>query len=493
MVVVTVTSTVLCLYVAALAARFGAAPGWREYRWFALAAATAGAYSILDAATIEPVRMGDRWVVRCVAVQIALAAVHVVAWLRYARPALGSAGRLEDALEALLVAAGILALVPGAAFTGRVGTSAFVALGVAYRVPEPTLLGGLSFAAVLGTFLLLVVRYARARRRGTRGAGVHAASLAMLFALGTNDALVAAGAFHGPYLLDLGLLAPIVAVGWSLTSRFAEDARTLSELRTSLEAQVEDRTRALRRAEDALHRAEQLAVVGQFAAGVAHQVNNPAAVVAASLGYVRDALGSDAAALEAASAVDDAEHALARIVALTRRLRDASRVASTPANGGAATEVGRAAREGVDVTLVRVPKAAGARVELAVPSPLWAGIAHEVLVELVASLVANALEATAGQGPVEITARAAGGRVAVEVADRGPGMAPEVLRRAFEPFFTTRGEGAVGLGLALSRGLAAAAGGELRLDSAPGAGTRATLELALAEPPPLPTPSPGRR
>jgi signal transduction histidine kinase len=64
------------------------------------------------------------------------------------------------------------------------------------------------------------------------------------------------------------------------------------------------------------------------------------------------------------------------------------------------------------------------------------------------------------------------------VTDDGEGMPPEVLRRLFEPFFTTKPFGSgTGLGLALSRGLVAGLGGELRLESEAGRGTRAVVEL----------------
>jgi len=88
-------------------------------------------------------------------------------------------------------------------------------------------------------------------------------------------------------------------------------------------------------------------------------------------------------------------------------------------------------------------------------------------------------------GRVAISGEAGAGRVRLVVEDDGVGMEPTVLRRAFEPFFTTRAAGAgMGLGLAAARGLVLGMGGELTLESAPGRGTRATVELRAVRPAP---------
>jgi len=82
-----------------------------------------------------------------------------------------------------------------------------------------------------------------------------------------------------------------------------------------------------------------------------------------------------------------------------------------------------------------------------------------------------------GAAPVEE------GRLRITVSDDGQGIAPEVLRRAFEPFFSTKGEGrGSGLGLPVARALVESHGGELRLQSELGQGTRAVLELPEARP-----------
>ena len=113
---------------------------------------------------------------------------------------------------------------------------------------------------------------------------------------------------------------------------------------------------------------------------------------------------------------------------------------------------------------------------------------HEgVIAQVVVNLVVNAVQAVPdhrSDGHVVIRAEAAGDRVRIVVEDNGAGMEPEVLRRVFEPFFTTKPFGSgTGLGLAVSRGLVMSLGGELRLESTPGAGTRATIDLARSDAP----------
>ena len=109
--------------------------------------------------------------------------------------------------------------------------------------------------------------------------------------------------------------------------------------------------------------------------------------------------------------------------------------------------------------------------------------------QVLVNLVVNAVQAIPdhrADGRVVLRAETEGDRVRMVVEDNGAGIEPDVLRRVFEPFFTTKPFGSgTGLGLAVSRGLVASLGGDLRLESRPGQGTRAVVELARAEAPAL--------
>ena len=100
------------------------------------------------------------------------------------------------------------------------------------------------------------------------------------------------------------------------------------------------------------------------------------------------------------------------------------------------------------------------------------------LAQALRGVLKNAQEASPREVPVSLSARGRDGRLEIEVEDRGPGMAPEVLVRAGEPFFTTKPPGqGMGLGLFLTRSVVERLGGALELGRRPDGGTRVTLRL----------------
>jgi two-component system, NtrC family, sensor histidine kinase HydH len=92
------------------------------------------------------------------------------------------------------------------------------------------------------------------------------------------------------------------------------------------------------------------------------------------------------------------------------------------------------------------------------------------------NLVGNALEVTPAGGSVSVTVARRGGDVAFEIADTGPGVAPELRERIFEPFFTTREQG-TGLGLAVVERVALSHGGAVELADGPSGGALFRLVL----------------
>jgi len=104
----------------------------------------------------------------------------------------------------------------------------------------------------------------------------------------------------------------------------------------------------------------------------------------------------------------------------------------------------------------------------------------------VINLLSNALDAVEQGGLVGLTSQSQDDHVVITVRDTGTGIAPEDLRRIFEPFYTTKGRGkGTGLGLAICRELAKALGGTIAVESTPGRGSAFTLRLprnAQAEP-----------
>ena len=471
----------LAIYVGTIAWRMARAPGWEDQRWFAVVSFFAAAYAVFNVATT--LALADRVVVIASGFQLAAALIHLWAWHRYANTFLGRrpAALERRLLDGLLLLAAA-SIVPGLAYGGAVVLRPVPLFESTYKDAVPSMAGELIYATALAAAVPVLVRLVSAWRRGVPHAGLHAGSFLVILVFAVNDALTASGLLDMPYLLDVGFVVPVAAVAWSSTRRFVGDAMALQALRGQLETQVEERTQALTRAEAALLQAEKLAALGQFAAGVAHEVNNPASVVTANLRYLVDTAPGEAAQPDAAETLVEALEAMQRINALVRKLVDAGRLAAGRAAPGATLLLGVAeqlAAEGRTRTGPRVEHA------LRISSFQRVGVPQEVLHQILAALVGNAIDAIPGErrGRIELSAEPVGqGRVRIEVWDDGVGLTPEARRRAFEPFFTTKPEGrGSGLGLTVARALAESHGGSLRLEPRPTGGTIAVLELTAVE------------
>lgn len=471
-----VSSAVLALFVALLTRRISVAPGSRDQRGFWVVALSTAAYAICDttAMVYEPA-----WVIVALSrVQLVAAMAQLWGWIRYSHAFTDlPSSELEGIANGGLVVAALAVLVPGVVFTGGMTEHAHPAAGVVYRQADLTAFGVLVVVALLLGMVPILLRFLRAWRAGLPYAGLLAGAFAFVIGCAANDALAIAGVFRGYYLLATGFAVPVAAVGWVITGRFVASNQALERLRADLEATVEARSHELATALDALHQAEKLAAVGQFASGVAHEVNSPAAVVTANLRHLVQGYASGAPPEDAREVAEDALHAMKRINDLVRKLVDAGRLATfqgTPTPVSVAEVVGRAVdgvRGGLDP-----------RITLSVDAPeqLSVRARADSLEEVLANLLANAADAIPPDraGRIAVRAERVEGGVRISVADDGVGMGPEVLRCAFDPFFTTKRAGqGVGLGLAVARALVEGHSGSIRLESLPGAGTTAIVEL----------------
>lgn len=479
------------LLVAGLAHLLSKAPGWEPQRRFVIVALTAGLYpawTVIEGKSVDP-----QLCTLMSQLQIATASIHVAAWGAYLDVLLGTKpSRPIFAYRALLIALAGIILVPGAAFTGRVDVRTLS--GLTYVDPEPTLLGGMLFALIILAVAGLCVRLGAAARRGVPRAVAYLIALATLGLMGVNDTLVSSGLIPGIYLLEFAFFAPIATVAFHLTSRFIEDARSLTELRTRLEALVDERTQELTRSQQALVRTESLAAIGRVAASVAHEVNNPMTAVIANAHFLRETFArTGSLPPNGLECLTRTENAAVRVTTITRQLLDAGRLAAATERADlqpvSVTEVLR------DALHVAAARCTTVSVSASLSEELWIQAHAPSLAQVLVNLIINGADAIAESGRggrVTVSGRGLGPLVRLTVADDGPGMSAEVLARATEAFFTTKPLGrGTGLGLTLSSSLVRGMGGELRFESAPGEGTRVHVELPAATQPAATQPAAG--
>jgi two-component system NtrC family sensor kinase len=233
--------------------------------------------------------------------------------------------------------------------------------------------------------------------------------------------------------------------------------------------------RALEAERAALHetaaQAQKMAAVGRLAAGVAHEINNPLAIIQAQVGVLSDLLADPAP-----PPLPEVRERLARIAAqvergrkVTHRLLFFSRRVGPelePVDVVAALEeiVGLLEKE-IEASRVRLVR------ELEPDLPLIRSSLAQIQ-QVFLSLINNALDAVSDGGLVRLRARRADRGVEVTVADDGPGIPPRDLPRVFEPFFSTKSDkdGHTGLGLAICQETMRGLGGRISVESGPEGG-----------------------
>jgi two-component system, NtrC family, sensor kinase len=244
--------------------------------------------------------------------------------------------------------------------------------------------------------------------------------------------------------------------------------------------EVEQATRRLEQAQQRLIRSERLASVGRLAAGLAHEIGNP---IAALMGMQDLVLSGE---LEEAERKDFLQRMRKETERIHRILRDLLQFARPGAESdGTPPAPGNVESSIYDTVALVSPQSAIKDVELAVdvfPELPEVTLPGAQLVQVILNLVLNAADAVGPGGHVTIRARPAGDGVRLEVEDDGPGVAPEIKERLFEPFVTSKEVGhGTGLGLAVCRGLVEAVGGTIALDPAFAAGARFFVELPRAK------------
>ncbi|MCA1647848.1 MAG: response regulator, partial [Chloroflexi bacterium] len=230
---------------------------------------------------------------------------------------------------------------------------------------------------------------------------------------------------------------------------------------------------------DQLVRAERMRALGEMARGIAHDFNNALNAILGQTGVLAALVGDRPAAADALERLRkvalDGAATIRRVQEFSgqRRDRDFDRVDFVALVRSVADEL-------------RERAVAGIAVELRIATDAIVEGNAEELGDLVRVLVDNAVEAMPDGGTLTVELAAAGAHeLELDVTDTGVGMAPDVRRRALDPFFTTKGARNKGLGLAVAYGVVKRHGGRLELDSQLGIGDGTCVRVRLPAAPPV--------
>ncbi|MBD9388091.1 sensor histidine kinase [Agrobacterium sp. AGB01] len=289
-------------------------------------------------------------------------------------------------------------------------------------------------------------------------------------------------------LLMLAGMMPLIVLS-GLWLRRRQKARQAEEVaakaRAELERRVDERTRDLQSAMDQLEteisghqqtgrelqtvqqelvKANRLAILGQVAAGVAHEINQPVATIRA--------FADNARTLMNRRRLEEADENMKDIAALTERIGVITsdlKILARKGRGAAQPVSVKAVIEGAVVLLRSRFAGHMEALDIALPAETLMVSGSPIRLEqIVINLLQNALEAVEDKagGQVTISVRDAADQVVLSVADNGPGIAPDILEALFTPFNTSK-DGGLGLGLVISREIAADYGGRIEVESNP--------------------------
>lgn len=253
-----------------------------------------------------------------------------------------------------------------------------------------------------------------------------------------------------------------------------------------LEARVEERTDQLRKAQEKLMQSDRLASLGQLAASVAHEINNPLSGVLNLSMLMQRLLGDEGIP---ADRVEDFRRYLSQVVGETSR---AGRIVtdllafsrrSKPQRG--AVDLNAIVQNTVSLVAHKM-ELSNVSVEVDLQDRLpTVPCDPSQIQQVLMNLLLNGAESIKGPGTVRVSARKPPDEpfIILEVSDTGAGIPPEIRHKIFDPFFTTKEEGkGVGLGLAVVYGIVQSHGGDIEVESRVAHGTTFRVRLPLSVP-----------
>lgn len=256
-------------------------------------------------------------------------------------------------------------------------------------------------------------------------------------------------------------------------------------LSAQLQTQVDEQVKVIEQAQQQLYETARLRSIGQLAAGVAHEINNPIGFIASNLRVAGDYLDELSASLPADPACDlllkDFKDLLGESLSGTQRIAAIVTDLKTFSNIDQADFVpcDLNALIGTTCHLLQAESSQALHIELKLSEmPHLAGYPAKIS-QVFYNVLDNAVKALGGPGTIRITSRPGQDSVLeVIIEDNGCGIPAADLSRVFEPFFTTRPVGSgSGLGLSVARDIMTAHQGEILVHSRVGTGTRVTLRF----------------
>ena len=266
----------------------------------------------------------------------------------------------------------------------------------------------------------------------------------------------------------LGVVVVLGTAVWVMTDRLLKKAERTELSRKELKSQL-------------LHAAK-LVSVGELAAGVAHEINNPLAIIASQSGVIRDLLdpqfGLEWTPEDIRKELDQIDAAVYRARDITQKLlksarRTEPRMARCDVNQLLEDVVSGVIEKEFEVSDIRLVRDYDQDLPKILLDP-------EQMRQVFLNIINNAGDAIQGGGTVTLTTRHDSESVRVTITDTGVGMTTEQMEKIFQPFYTTKEVGkGTGLGLSISLSIVQSLGGRIEVQSMPGAGSSFTVVLPI--------------
>ncbi len=300
-----------------------------------------------------------------------------------------------------------------------------------------------------------------------------------------NQAAASLGHSSGNMLLlSIMTLCGFLSLGWLFANiarkqvtALEERDQELHELNRNLEEKVSERTTLLEEqslqlisTQEELLRQEKLAAIGSLAAGVAHEINNPAAIIRGNVEILQMDLPHDAPAREELAEIMKQVERVSLITQNMLSFAGRRELHHEPVQLNALIkEILAQIGHQTSLGAVRIQR------DLTADLPTVAGD-RERLRQVFNNIILNALQAMDGSGVLSLRSHKIATGVEIIISDTGPGIPRPLLEKIFNPFYTTKKQGA-GLGLSVSYGIVQTHEGVIDIDSTPGQGTSFRVQL----------------